>query len=74
MKQEKWTYENTPKSRGRPPKSKDTEALVVQLAEENPWGYLRIAGEMKKLGHVVSKSYVRDLPKRHGRDVLRSWA
>lgn len=58
MKQKKWTYDNTPKKPGRPPKGKATEELVVRLAEENTWGYLRIAGEMKKLGRKVSKTRI----------------
>jgi len=67
MKQMKWTYDNTPKKPGRPPKGKETEELVVRLAEENGnWGYKRIAGELKKLGHKVSPSYVRDMLRKHG--------
>ena len=46
MKRKKWTYDTTPKEPGRPPKGKETEDLVVKLADENGWGYLRIAGEM----------------------------
>jgi len=38
-----------------------------ELAEENgSWGYTRIAGELRKLGHRASPSYVRDILKRHG--------
>ena len=66
MKQKKWTYDNTPKRPGRPPKNKTTENLVVRLAEENSWGYPRIAGEMKKLGHDLSPACVRDILKKHG--------
>ena len=40
MKQKKWTYDNTQKRNGRPCKDKQTEQLVVKLAEENTWGYL----------------------------------
>ena len=67
MKREKWTYDNTPRRPGRPAKGADTEQLVIRLAEENGgWGYTRIAGELKKLGHKVSPSYVRDVLKQHG--------
>jgi len=66
MKRQKWTFDNTAKKSGRPPKAKATEELVVRLAAENPWGYVRIAGELRKLGHDVSASYVLDLLKRHG--------
>jgi transposase InsO family protein len=44
----------------------DTVALVVRLARENPrWGYLRIVGELKKLGIVVSGTSVPNLLRRH---------
>jgi len=66
MKRRKWTFDNTPKRPGRPPKAKVTEALALQMARENAWGYVRIAGELKKLGHEVSPSCVRDLMKKHG--------
>ena len=35
MKQKKWTYDNTPKRKGRLCKDKQTEQLVFRLAEEN---------------------------------------
>jgi len=51
---------------GRPPLPEETVELVRRLAKENPsWGYLRIVGEMKKLGVEVSKGSVgkrRDKP------------
>jgi putative transposase len=66
MKKEKWTYDNTVKSPGRPRKGKETEEIIMKLALENGWGYGRIQGEMKKLGYHVSVSYVRDVLKRNG--------
>jgi putative transposase len=67
LKEGKWRFDNTPKRLGRPRKDPDTEALVVKLAEVNgAWGYQRIAGELKKLGHSVSPSYVRDVLRRNG--------
>ena len=67
MKHARWTFDTTPKKPGRPRRSRDTEALILRLAEENTsWGYWRIAGELKKLGHLASKSHVRDVLKRHG--------
>jgi len=44
----------------------DTVALVLRFARENPrWGYLRIGGELKKLGVMVSATSVRNILRRH---------
>ena len=67
QKQKKWTFDNQPKAPGRPRKSEDTEALIIRLAEENgSWGYKRISGELKKLGHKACPSYVREVLRRQG--------
>ena len=66
MKRRKWTFDNRPKRPGRPSKGKVTEELALRMAEENVWGYIRIAGELKKLGHHISPSCVRHLLKKHG--------
>jgi len=67
QKQKKWTFEHQPPKAGRPSKSTETEALIVRFAEENnSWGYKRISGELKKLGHQACPSYVRDVLRRHG--------
>ena len=60
----RWRYPNRP---GRPPLDEETVDLICQLAQENPrWGYLRIVGEMRKLGVVVSATAVRGVLRRHG--------
>jgi len=67
QKQKKWTCNHPPATPGRPRKSEDTEALIVRLAgENNSWGYKRLSGELKKLGHQAFPSYVRDVLRRHG--------
>jgi transposase len=52
---------------GRPPLRSETGELIVRLGRENPrWGYLRIVGELKKLGVTVSKGSVANVLGRHG--------
>ncbi len=62
---QRWTY---PYRRpGRPPLWRETVEVIVRLARENPrWGYLRILGELRKLGVTVSKASVATVLARHG--------
>jgi putative transposase len=55
-----WTY---PQRRpGRPPTDGEVRELVLRLARENSsWGYLRIVGELRKLGIQVSATLVRNV-------------
>src|SRR5262245_42882033 len=60
----KWTYAARPGGRGVGGQIRD---LVVRMAEENPtWGYTRIQGALKNLGHRVGRSTIARLLKAHG--------
>ena len=60
----RWTYPH--RQPGRPSLANETVELICRLARENPrWGYLRIVGELKKLGVAVSKTSVSTVLRRH---------
>lgn len=62
---QKWTYKNN--RVGRPGVMKKIEDLVVRMAKENPiWGYRRIQGALKNLGHNVAHNTVKNVLKRNG--------
>ncbi len=62
----KWTYTRATKPPGNAPLDAALEALIVQLACENPrFGYKKLVGELRKLGYRVGRSTVRDVLKRH---------
>jgi putative transposase len=53
--------------RGRPTIPDELMAMVVKVAEENrTWGYDRIVGAMKNLGHNLSRQSVANVLKRNG--------
>jgi putative transposase len=55
-----WTYPH--RRPGRPPIDGEVRELVVRLARENTsWGYVRIVGELRKLGIDVSATLVRNV-------------
>ena len=63
---EKWDYSDR-RGPGRPPVILLLRKLVVQMALENPlWGYDRIEGEIRKLGHRLSPTTVRNILKANG--------
>ena len=60
----KWTYASKPGRRGV---LLEIRRLVVRMAEENPtWGYTRIQGALKNLGHRVGRSTIARILKAAG--------
>jgi transposase InsO family protein len=60
-----WTHPH--RRPGRPMLPVETVELICRLARENPrWGYLRIVGELAKLGIAVSKTSVATVLAHHG--------
>jgi putative transposase len=61
----KWTYAR--RSPGRAGVLREIQRLVVRMAEENPtWGYTRIQGALKHVGHRVGRSTIARMLKAHG--------
>ncbi|HEY8855122.1 MAG TPA: integrase core domain-containing protein [Candidatus Dormibacteraeota bacterium] len=75
----KWAaYRRRPRRQPAVPVS-ELHELILRIARENPrWGYRRIQGELRKLGHRCSHLTVRKVLRRHGlppapRRGQRSW-
>ena len=52
---------------GRPRVKESIRDLVVQMAKENiSWGYGRIQGALRNLGHIVSRSTIARILQEHG--------
>jgi len=59
------------RKRGRPKTIEEIRRLVVRLAKENTWGYVRILGELNKVGiHRLSKTNVKNILKKNGIDPI----
>jgi putative transposase len=62
---QKWTY--SARRPGRPNVLPEIRRLVLRMATENPdWGYTRLQGALKNLGHRVARSTVATILKQHG--------
>jgi putative transposase len=54
---QKWTH---PPSPGRPPLPEEIRDVIIRLGTENhQWGFRRVHGELRRLGHKVSPATVR---------------
>ena len=58
-----------PRRPGRPSTRADLAALIVRMARENPrWGYTRLRGPMRHLGHEIGRSTAKRILDDHGID------
>jgi putative transposase len=64
---QKWTHKR--RSPGRRRIMQTIEELTVRMARENPrWGYTRIQGALKNIGHRVGRTTIANILKRNGID------
>lgn len=62
----KWAAYARRRRPGRPPMPEECRHLILRLAKENArWGYVRIQGELLKLGYTISPTAIRNLLRRH---------
>jgi len=67
----KWDYSK--KRCGRPETNDKLKMLVTEIKTENPrWGYLKIKGELKKLGIKLSKGSIANILKNSGFEPIRT--
>jgi putative transposase len=65
----RWAAKPKPKRPGRPPTHRRIVRLVLRMAADNEhWGYRRIAGKLAGLGIAVAPSTVWEILKRHDID------
>jgi transposase InsO family protein len=63
----RWKWRQPPAKPGRPPLPEETVELIQRLATQNPtWGYVRIQGELRRLGHRVAAATIRRVLRRCG--------
>jgi putative transposase len=65
-----WTQPPQPRT-GRPPTPTELRLLVLRLDTENPsWGYRRIHGEIRRLGHRIAAATVWKILRDAGREPI----
>ncbi len=57
-----WTFPSSKARIGRPPVPKEIKQLILKIKNSNLyWGYLRIQGELMKLGIKLDKTTIRNI-------------
>ena len=65
---QKWNHIHERKP-GRPRTKDDIAALVMRFASDNPsWGYTRIQGALRNVGHKISRGTIANILAAHGID------
>jgi len=63
----KWQDTSKLRRPGRPRTKEEIELKVVRFAIDNPgWGYTRLVGALRNVGHTVSRETVQNILKKHG--------
>ncbi len=63
----KWTHTPKAKQPGRPPVMAKIRELTVRMARDNAgWGYSRLQGALRHLGHVVARTAIANILKANG--------
>ena len=56
------------RKQGRPKTAAEIAALVIRMARENTWGYTRIKGALKNLGHEIGRNTIKRILLENGID------
>ena len=56
------------RGQGRPKTAAAIAAIIVKMASENSWGYTRIKGALKNLGHEIGRNTIKRILQENGID------
>jgi len=59
---------------GRPKTAAEIQQLILRMARENPgWGYTRIRGALRNLGHEIGRNTIKRIPLREAKVLIERW-